>query len=343
MSITTQELADLVGVSRGTVDRVLNNRGRVSPHMKQRIEEAARQHGYVPAAMGRALARAKNPVKIGALIHLARLPFAKEILAGLHSAKEDLAQLGGVVLIETVDSLDAEAHSEALERLLEQEVQGLAVTPIEDEAFKSRLARAHEEQGVEIVTLNTDSGGIPRSCFVGLDNFRSGQTAAGLIHMMLGKTGGPVLIVSGTLANKTNSQRVDGFLQVLEEKHPEVQVPGIQFSQDDEETAHRVVAEALAATPRLAAIYMVSGGQAGACRALEEAGRSGEVHLVVHDTIPETIEYIKKGVIDVIIDQNAFQQGSLPPRILFDSLFAGKKPAGDHHYTEISIKTLYNL
>ena len=55
MGITSQKIAELAGVSRGTVDRALNHRGGVKPQVQRRIEELARQHGYSPNRAGKAL------------------------------------------------------------------------------------------------------------------------------------------------------------------------------------------------------------------------------------------------------------------------------------------------
>ena len=35
MAVTMQQIADLAGVSRGTVDRALNNRGRIRPEVQR--------------------------------------------------------------------------------------------------------------------------------------------------------------------------------------------------------------------------------------------------------------------------------------------------------------------
>ena len=42
MAITLQQIADLAGVSRGTVDRALNNRGRIKPEVGTAIDNAMR-------------------------------------------------------------------------------------------------------------------------------------------------------------------------------------------------------------------------------------------------------------------------------------------------------------
>lgn len=53
--ISSLQLAKLCGVSQGTVDRALHNRGRVSEQTRARILEAARAQGYVPNPAAREL------------------------------------------------------------------------------------------------------------------------------------------------------------------------------------------------------------------------------------------------------------------------------------------------
>lgn len=64
MAITLQQIADLAGVSRGTVDRALNNRGRIKPEVEQRIKKIAKDVGYKPSRAGRALAMVKKILKL---------------------------------------------------------------------------------------------------------------------------------------------------------------------------------------------------------------------------------------------------------------------------------------
>lgn len=46
MAATLQEIADLAGATRGTVDRVLHNRGRVNPEAAARILKIAEDLEY---------------------------------------------------------------------------------------------------------------------------------------------------------------------------------------------------------------------------------------------------------------------------------------------------------
>lgn len=47
---TIQMVAELAGVSRGTVDRVLNDRPHVNEEARQRVLEAIRKLGYISPA-----------------------------------------------------------------------------------------------------------------------------------------------------------------------------------------------------------------------------------------------------------------------------------------------------
>ena len=45
---TIKEIAEKAGVSRGTVDRALNNRGRINPEVAEKIKTIAKEMNYVP-------------------------------------------------------------------------------------------------------------------------------------------------------------------------------------------------------------------------------------------------------------------------------------------------------
>ena len=48
-NITTTQLARICGVSQGTVDRALHNRGEINAETKQKILTVAKEYGYVPS------------------------------------------------------------------------------------------------------------------------------------------------------------------------------------------------------------------------------------------------------------------------------------------------------
>ena len=55
---------------RQTVDRALNNRGRIRPEVEEKIKKIAREMGYQPSRAGRALAMAKRKIRIGVILSI---------------------------------------------------------------------------------------------------------------------------------------------------------------------------------------------------------------------------------------------------------------------------------
>ena len=70
-----KEIAELSGVSRGTVDRVLNHRGIVNAETERKVLEIAKLLDYQPNKAGIALAAQKKKLKIGVLLFGAGNPF----------------------------------------------------------------------------------------------------------------------------------------------------------------------------------------------------------------------------------------------------------------------------
>ena len=104
MKVTVKSLAQAAGVSRGTVDRVLHNRGAVKEDVAKRVRLLAKELGYVPNRAGRALAAYKTPIKIGALMPSVGNAFYQEIIQGINDAQREFQDLGlEVVLKEVVD------------------------------------------------------------------------------------------------------------------------------------------------------------------------------------------------------------------------------------------------
>ena len=109
--VTLQQIADKAGVSRGTVDRALNNRGRINPEVKARIEQIAEELGYQPNRAGKALAMARRSVKIGVIITSTDTPFMQTVLQGIEEAKREVESLGAEVIVKKIKGAKAEDMS----------------------------------------------------------------------------------------------------------------------------------------------------------------------------------------------------------------------------------------
>ena len=130
MATTIKEIASLIGVSRGTVDRVLHNRGRVSPEVREKVYAAIKELGYEPNKAGRMLAAKKNPCCIGVFCPGSYNSFFDEIIRGMEEATEEYRDLGFSLKVSMVRGFDTEDHLKGLEDLVESGINALVSAPI---------------------------------------------------------------------------------------------------------------------------------------------------------------------------------------------------------------------
>ena len=86
-NVTINDVAKAAGVSKGTVDRVLNHRGSVSPEKEKKVLEIAELLNYQPNKAGVALAAQKKKYIIGIILFGESNPFFNYVLEG-NPAKE---------------------------------------------------------------------------------------------------------------------------------------------------------------------------------------------------------------------------------------------------------------
>lgn len=334
MAITIKDIAKLAGVSIGTVDRALHNRGRVRPELAQQIKNIATEHGFKPSQAGRALTLAKKPMKIGAVVHLAEVAFMQQALAGIEQAQQELANLGAQILIEKIPYIDAQAQLSAIEGLVAANIDALVISPAVDAQVAERLHSL--SQSMPVLTFNTDVAPESRHCFVGIDNAKSGRMAASLMGKMLPRTG-HIAIISGNPENQACQARIEGFGAYLATHHPMLQVVDIQYSHDSVTQTRAITQGLLAGYPELSGIFMCSGGQLGCVEAIAEGGKAGTLKLIAYDMVPGTLAGLRQQIIDFAIDQDPYQQGYRPIMLAYDHLFHGQPLTQGSVYTDINI------
>lgn len=340
MKVTIQDIADRVGVSRGTVDRVLNKRGKVSEDVCIRIIQACTELGYIhKPRKGRS---SSVPIKIGVITQLAKSPFMTKINSGILKATEILSVTGVEVLREEILVVDEEKQLKAIDNLLARKINGLAIMPVDSDLIRKKINWIVEKKQIPVVTFNSDIVGTKRISYVGMDNRQSGRTAAGLMSILTNDLG-KVLIITGSFNNNVNNSRVDGFIEVIKKEHPKLEIAGVQCSFDDEEEVCKIIESTMESISGITGIFLVSAGQAGIDKAFKNLKLENNPHTIIYDDTPYNKKLLCNNTAEFLIDQNGYMQGYKPLFILTEMLIDGKEPEGEFIFTDINIKTRYNL
>ncbi len=341
MAITIKEIAELAGVSRGTVDRALNKRGNVKPEVEKRILDIAERLGYKPNLAAKSLASSGQHSIIGVLVCAEGNDFFGEVLAGIASAADEIKDFGFRVLVKKMRGFDVEDQLKLIDELEELGIAALAVTPINDVKIRDRL-HGLLEAGIPVVALNVDIEGGENITYVGCDYTVSGQTAGAMMGLVT-KGQGRVLVVTGSKRILGHNMRVEGFTQVLTDEYPNLSVVDIIETNDSNDTAYAVLTERMQRGIDFDAIYFVAGGAVGGIQAIIDQGEAHRFKVITNDATSDRIKQMRAGIIDATICQQPFEQGYICIKTLFDYAVFGNISEGIKKYTKTNIKLKYNF
>ena len=340
--MTIKEIARLSGVSRGTVDRVLNNRGSVNPETAERIRNIINAVNYTPNLAGKTLAIKKKNLKFGfILFDTEKNPFFADVLKGIHSRFDILDAYGINMEIRFTEPDSPEKQVTAIDELMTHGIHGLAIAAINHPLVISKLKEL-TSQGIPVVTSNSDAPGCGRVAYIGSNYYETGRTAAGLLNLVCGSSAN-VGIVIGSQWMHCDSERVSGFTRQIADHYPYIKIVHTAANLSDEFESYTVTSKMLEHHPEINALYLAAAGVTGACRAVDNLGLKNRIKIISHDATPNTCRLIEQGFIAATITQQPFEQGAKPIDILIDLLGMNISPATEKIYTKIDIKIKENL
>lgn len=281
--VTSQDVADLAGVSRTTVSLVLNEvRGfKITEETRQKVREAAEQLGYIPNATAQALAT-RRAKAIGLVMtrsphHIASDAFLPQILSGL------LKVTKGHRLRLLIESVEPEHQDRVyLELVRAKHIDGMILlTPRIDDTALRRLE--------EIDTFTVVMGKLEDSNLysVDVDNQLAARKATQYLIDM-GHT--RIACIANAPVSYTSSyERVLGYKDSLIEAGIKPEEGMIFYADFDPQSGFERMKSLLASGKEFTAVFVASDTVAmGAKAALREAGLRipDDVSVMGFDDIP---------------------------------------------------------
>ena len=339
--VTMQQIADRCGVSRGTVDRALHHKEGVREEVAERIRATAREMGYIS---NRLVMQQTRQWKIGVVLHSGHSPFV-QMLCELFSSFSERELIPNItVIVRVMQDMDVQHQLTLIDELVTTEhIDGLALMPLANTLVRDRINTLSEQQGIPVVTFNTDITDANRLAYVGADNIAAGRAAAALLGMVMQGRGSVLPILGQRSGHYADSQRYTGFLNEMAENFPGIRILHPECSFLDENLAERIASRASHSDEEVNGFYLTSAGREGVYRAVNAAENREKIHIVVHDITEGNVRMVKQGTVDFIIGQDVKTQGTLPIRLLYDYLERHQFPKERMNITDITIKFRCNV
>ena len=343
-NVRIKDIAQLSGVSVGTVDRVLHNRGRVSEEALKKVLTVLDQIDYKPNVIARTLGSHKT-YRIAALMpDPEQDPYWASSKAGIDQAQNEWMRYGVTVVPYFFNLYKKDSLREVAESVTANPPDGILIAPIfyhETLPFFKRF----QAIGIPYVLFNTNIEQVSSLSFIGQDLYQSGKVGGELMHLALRRDSGmlAVLHINEDLGNSVHlAEKERGFRDYfLKKAHCDFEIRTFNLYNPSEMTLDEQLADLLSETS-LSGIFVSTSKGTYLMAAFLERNNRQALKLIGYDMLEQNVRYLQKGIINFLIHQNPQRQAFLGIKYLVGHLIL-KKPAPAHELLPLEIISPENI
>jgi ribose transport system substrate-binding protein len=259
--------------------------------------------------------------------------FWKSIHAGAIKAEQELKEAGidvEVIWKGPLKEDDRESQIRVMEDFVTLGVSGIVLAPLDDVALRMSVKEA-VNNGIPVVIIDSGLKSEDYTSFVATDNYIGGRKGGERLAETLGGKG-KVIMLRYQEGSASTMNREQGFLDVLKEKYPEIEVVSAnQYGGATTESAY-IASENLLAPLRtpdggltIDGIFCPNESTAFAMlRALEDSGLAGKVKYVGFDSSDRLVQGLQKEYIQGLVLQDPINMGYLGVKTIMAHLRGDK-------------------
>jgi len=336
-----KDIAFKAGVSIGTVDRVLHNRGEVSNETKQKIQQIIDDLDYRPNLLASSLA-SKKSIVFATLMPKASSQdtYWSKPQLGIEKAMNQLKAYGVKIQQFYFDMDDSLSFSLQAGKILQLSPDAVMMAPwAKREAVL--FSRKLDDQKIPYIYIDATLEETNPIGFVAQSSFNSGYLAAKLTDWGVSDESLILLVhIAKELDNASHLiKRERGFMRYFEEKGKKHRIIKLEVSGSGDEIVSQLVnlhiepCEVSGVFVTNSKVHLVAACFKTLCVAPK---------IIGYDLIPQNIALLKEGKIDFLICQKPELQGFHAINLLFDSLVK-KESIKKENYTSIDLITKENI
>ena len=340
---TIKDIARMAGVSAGTVDRVLHDRGDVSASSLEKVRRVLDEINYQPNMFAIGLARKKH-YRFACLI-----PYYKEhgywhsVAEGVERAGRELKPFNVSLNYLYYNHSDEASYREACGRLAEGGGDGALIAPnFADETRRTALLLEERQIPYTFVDFNVER--THALCYIGQDSRTSGYMAAKILMNHYAEGDELALFLNNKKDNPAEIQmqrRLEGFMRYLSEHRETPAIHDVVLDKENAEANRETLDRFFGEHPRAGLGVVFNSRVYQVADYLHEAGRRMK-GLVGYDLLRRNVERLKSGEASYLIGQRPAMQGYLGVKAL-SSHVVFKRPVEPVKYMPIDILIKDNI
>lgn len=321
--VSMSDIARYAGVSVGTVDRVIHERGHVNPEKEKLIKSLCALYNYEANPIGKAMLMRKKEHRIAAIINSSEInEFCKEVHRGVSDAVAGLESYRFYVDFYEVHERTESEIMEALSKIDNEKYVGLIIKPIESDAIIARLSEIGKS-GVKVVTCTSDLSFENKLCFVGQNHFIEGRILGNLLYLARKGEESNIIVLTENLSSVARREKLNGFFDFLDSSKMKYNILEICENSDLKSTGENL-AGLIERNPRADALYLHPSNFEFCIPVLEKSEFKGIRMSYSHEGT--RCNHIKSGIVDFEIYEEPYKQGYESVMCIFNYLLKGECP-----------------
>lgn len=342
---TIKDIARMSGVSAGTVDRVLHNRGDVSKSSREKVEKVLESIDYRPNMFAIGLA-AKKHFQIVCIIPVYHEnDYWHMVTQGIERAALEMQPFNVDVSFINYRHGDKSSYESVCQKLMngEEKYDAVLIAPNFTEETQE-LAGYLDQQETPYVFIDFNVTGCQPLSYIGQDSFQSGYIASKILMRSYQPDDELVLILNNQKYNPAEIQmqrRLEGFMTYLSESFDKLTIHELVLDKTDAKANYQLLDAHFANHPKstLGAVFNSRVYQVASYLCERGHRMNG---LLGYDLLQDNIRYLKSDHLNYLIGQRPGMQGYNGIKMLCNHMVF-KQPVPGIKYMPIDILIKENI
>ncbi|TRX49676.1 substrate-binding domain-containing protein [Fulvivirga sp. M361] len=323
-NLTIKDIAKLLNLSHGTVDRVIHDRYGVSDTTRKKVKDFLQEIDFKPNIIARSLKGSKAHSVEVLIPGETGDSFWEQAISGVKAAQKEFNEFTLSVNIRRYNPDNTHEFKKVADDALKSTPDGILIAPM---FYRESLDFFMEckNAGIPYAMFNSFVKDAHALYFIGQDLYKSGKVAADLVNR-IGSGEGRILIVHLDEDPSNSSHMLEkerGFRDFFTENtKTQYELNTINVNMHNPKEA-RTFSELLKSQNNIAGIF-VSTSKAYEIIEMAPKASLNEIPFIGYDLVDKNVSFLKYGVIDFLINQNPFLQAYYGVTFLFEHLLFQK-------------------